>query len=190
VSGGRTPLRMLERLAAQDLPWASLDLFQVDERVAPAGHVDRNATTVERAFEARITVHPERFHFMPVEDADLKAGARRYAATLRSVLGPAACLDAVHLGLGADGHTASLFPGSPLLEGIDADVAVTPAHAGRVRMTLTLAALNRARRIVWLVTGRDKRGVLERLVARDPELVASRIRRDGAVVVADVAARG
>jgi len=187
-SGGRTPLRMFFKLAELDLPWERLDVFQVDERVAPVGHAERNRTPVETAFAQQIDAHRERFHWMPVEDADLTAGARRYARELAVAVGAAGALDVVHLGIGADGHTASLFPGSPLLGETAVDVALAPPHAGRQRMTLTFPALNRARCVVWLVTGGDKKNALARLMAADPDLVATRVRRGAAHVVADEAA--
>jgi len=191
VSGGRTPQRMLEALAASGVPWDLLDLFQVDERVAPVGHADRNATQTAAALAGPLLRHAARFHWMPVEAADLEAAAARYGATLRAAAGSPPILDTVHLGLGADGHTASLFPGSPLLgdaasgSASSADVAVTPPQLGRARMTLTLGVLNRARRILWVVTGRDKRDALAGLMAGDPAIVGSRVRRSGALVLAD-----
>ena len=121
---------------------------------------------------------------MPVEDDDLDAAAARYAAQLRAAAGAPPVLGTVHLGLGVDGHTASIFPGSPLFDSTQ-DVAVTPAHLGRLRMTLTLATLNRARRIVWVVTGRDKVQALGGLVSGDRSIVGSRVRRAGAIVIAD-----
>ncbi|HET8696504.1 MAG TPA: 6-phosphogluconolactonase [Gammaproteobacteria bacterium] len=185
VSGGRTPERMLELLARTELPWDRVDVFQVDERVAPAGDPDRNALQLRRAFAAQ----PERLHFMPVEGADLAAGAIDYARTLAAAAGHPPTLDVVHLGLGADGHVASLFPGSALLEETRAAVAVTPeAHAGRRRMTLTLPVLGRARLVLLLVTGADKRSALARLTANDSGLVASRVRPAHAVIVADLEA--
>ncbi len=182
VSGGRTPIEMLQRLAASALPWDRLDLFQVDERIAPAGHPDRNATELG----AVLARHAAHVRLMPVEAEDIVAGARGYAALLGRLAGEPPTLDAVHLGIGADGHTASLFPGEPLER--HALVALTGPHLGRARMTLTLPVLNRARRILWVVTGADKRAVLARLLAGDPELVASQVRRSDAWIVADAAA--
>jgi 6-phosphogluconolactonase len=125
---------------------------------------------------------------MPVTASDLEAAAEEYAATLRAVTGSEPTLDVVHLGLGADGHTASLFPGSAAAAETRAATAVTEVRLGRRRMTLTLPVLNRARLILWIVTGKDKRDALARLVAGDAALVASRVRRDGAVIVADLEA--
>jgi 6-phosphogluconolactonase len=185
LSGGRTPRRMLERLAALELPWDRLAVFQVDERIAPLGHVDRNRTQASAALAGLLMRHAASFRWMPVEDADLDAAAHRYAEALRTAASSPAVLDTVHLGLGPDGHTASLFPGSPLVEESLRDVAVTEPHLGRRRMTLTLPVLNRARRILWIVTGADKRAALAGLVAGDASVVGSRVRRVGALVLAD-----
>jgi 6-phosphogluconolactonase len=185
LSGGRTPRRVLERLATIELPWDRVAVFQVDERIAPLGHTDRNRTHAAAALAAPLRRHAASFHWMPVEEPDLDAAARRYADALRSAAGTPVVLGTVHLGLGPDGHTASLFPGSPLVEERAREVAVTEPHLGRRRMTLTLPVLNRARRIVWIVTGADKRAALAGLVAGDAGIVAGRVRRDGALVLAD-----
>jgi 6-phosphogluconolactonase len=178
VSGGHTPRRMFERLATRGLPWSRLALFQVDERFAPRGDPERNATQIAAAFATELRAEPHSFHWMPVEDTDAGAAARRYAAALEAAAGTPPALDVVHLGLGADGHTASLFPGAPL--DYAELVAVTGPHLGHLRMTLTLAALNAARHIVWLVAGADKRATLAALLAGEPHVVASRVRRSGA----------
>ena len=190
LSGGKTPFPMLRHLAEQTLPWDRIDVIQVDERVAPDGDEDRNATHLRSAFAQVLPAHAERFHWMPVTDSDLDAGAQRYARLLRSVAGSPPAIDLIQLGLGEDGHTASLFPGDEVLDVADADVAVTAEHSGHRRMTLTLATLNRARSVLWVVTGGAKRDVLQRLLQGDPALVACRIQRDRARVLADAAARG
>jgi 6-phosphogluconolactonase len=188
LSGGRTPQSVFERLAALDLPWARVAVFQVDERIAPANHPDRNRMHAAAALRAQIEAHPTTFRWMPVEEPNLDAAARRYADVLRAAAGSPPALGTVHLGLGADGHTASLFPGSPLVAERKRDVVVTEPYQGRRRMTLTLPVLNRARRILWIVTGDDKRTALAGLVAGDDRVVGSRVRRDGALVLADAAA--
>ena len=160
VSGGRTPWTMLRALADQDVPWAEVHVVQVDERVAPAGHPDRNFTHLQESLLAHCPLHPEQVHAMPVESDALDAACDRYAATLRRIAGAPAVLDLVHLGLGPDGHTASLVPGDPVLDVTGADVAVTGPYQGRRRMTLTYPILDRTRRIVWLVTGREKAEML------------------------------
>lgn len=187
VSGGHTPWQMLGILATLGVPWTGVHLFQVDERVAPAGHPDRNATHLTDSLRAAPLDGPH-VHLMPVEMADLEAGSRQYAAALASLAGAPPVLDLVHLGLGPDGHTASLVPGDPVLDVADRDVAVTGVYQGRQRMTLTLPAINRARRILWLVTGADKAEMLVRLAAGDRSIPAGRVGRDRALIFADRAA--
>jgi 6-phosphogluconolactonase len=184
-SGGHTPWKMLRALADEKMPWPGVHLIQVDERVAPAGDPDRNLTHLRESLLAHCPLRPEQVHAMPVESADLEVASSRYAQTLRDVAGAPAVLDLVHLGLGPDGHTASLVPGDPVLDVTDADVALTGVYQGRRRMTLTYPVLNRSRRIVWLVTGRDKADMLARLYKGDDSIPAGRVRRDRALVLAD-----
>jgi 6-phosphogluconolactonase len=184
VSGGSTPQRFFEELTHRPLPWRSIHVFQVDERVAPAGHPDRNLTGLTVHLLDRVPIRAANVHPMPVEAADLDAAAAEYAAELREVCGPEGVLDLVHLGLGDDGHTASWPPGDPVLEITDVDVAVVGPYRGDRRMTLTPPAVNRAGRILWLVDGAGKAPALARLLDGDPTIPASRVRREGAVVVA------
>ena len=188
VSGGHTPWLMLRALTGEDVPWHGVLVVQVDERVAPAGHPDRNLTHLNENLHA--VLRPEQILGMPVESSDLETAAIGYAATLREIAGSPAVLDLVHLGLGPDGHTASLIPGDPVLEETGADVALTHLYEGRHRMTMTYPILNRARRILWLITGSEKVKMLARLRAGDSSIPAGRIRRDQAIVVADQAAVG
>jgi 6-phosphogluconolactonase len=190
VSGGRTPWLMLEALAAEQVPWSSVHLFQVDERIAPAGHADRNLTHIQESLGERAPLDPSHLHAMPVEDADLDAAAGRYAAELRTVTGAPPVLDLVHLGLGTDGHTASLVPGDPALEVVDADVALTGPYQGRRRMTLTLPALDRARRVLWVVTGEEKAAIVSRLRIGDGSIPSGRVRAERALLLLDAAAAG
>jgi 6-phosphogluconolactonase len=185
VSGGRTPWIMLRALADQPVPWADVHIVQVDERVAPEGHADRNLARLRECLLAHCPLPPEQVHAMPVEATDLEWASTDYAATLQQIAGAPAVLDLAHLGLGPDGHTASLVPGDPVLDVADADVAVTGVYQGRRRMTLTYPVLNRARRIVWLVTGREKAEMLARLCESDRSIPAGRVRQQGAVVLAD-----
>lgn len=173
-------MRMLRALAREDVPWARVHLLQVDERVAPDGDPDRNLTALRESFTA-----PARLHPMPVEFDDLDAAAARYDDTLTSVAGSPPVLDLVHLGLGGDGHTASLVPGDPVLDVGDRDVAVTGPYQGRRRMTLTYPALDRARQVLWLVTGGDKAAMLARLCDGDRTIPAGRVGASQAVVFAD-----
>jgi 6-phosphogluconolactonase len=190
VSGGHTPWVMLRALAGEEVPWQSVHLAQVDERVAPAGDPDRNLTHLHESLLARAPLPPKQVLAMPVESSDLETAAKQYAATLAKIAGSPPVLDLVHLGLGPDGHTASLVPGDAVLQVKDADVAVTGIYQGRRRMTLTYPILNRARRVLWLVTGSEKAGMLVRLREGDPSIPAGRVNQERALVLADRAAAG
>jgi 6-phosphogluconolactonase len=163
------------------VPWARTAIYQVDERVAPPDDPDRNLVRLRASLppEAEAEVHP-----MPVEDEDLDAAADRYARLLPERL------DLVHLGLGPDGHTASLVPDDPVLDATDRDVAVTGVYLGRRRMALTYPPLDRARQLLWLITGADKADALRRLRAGDRSNPAGRVASDHAVILADAAAAG
>jgi 6-phosphogluconolactonase len=188
VSGGRTPWIMLRALADEALPWEHMHVVQVDERVAPIGDADRNLTHLQKSLLDFSPIHPEQIHAMAVESHDLDAAALQYASTLRGIAGSPPTLDLVHLGLGPDGHTASLVPGDPVLDVTDSDVALTSIYQGRQRMTLTYPIINRARRILWLVTGSEKVGMLARLCKGDESIPAGGIRGDRALLFADRAA--
>jgi 6-phosphogluconolactonase len=190
VSGGHTPWVMLRNLTREEVPWHKVHLAQVDERVAPPGHPDRNLTHLQESLLEHAPLPPGQVYAMPVESADLELAAKQYAATLAKIAGSPPVLDLVHLGLGPDGHTASLVPGDAVLEVNDADVAVTGIYQGRRRMTLTYPILNRARRILWLVTGSEKAGMLARLREGDPSIPAGRVNQERALVLADRAAAG
>jgi 6-phosphogluconolactonase len=191
ISGGRTPWVMLRALSSLDVPWEGVHVLQVDERIAPDGHTDRNLTHMRESLLAVDRHHSKQIHAMPVDSADLDdltGAAVRYAQTLVEFAGSPPVLDLVHLGLGPDGHTASLVPGDPVLDVTDADVALTGLYQGRRRMTLTYPALNRARRVLWLITGEDKAAMLARLRRGDSAIPAGRVRQDHAMVLADRAA--
>lgn len=185
VSGGHTPWQMLRALAGEDLPWDAVHMVQVDERVAPTGDPDRNLTHLRESLLEHAPLRPEQIHAMPVESTNLQAACEEYALTLRAIAGSPPVLDLVHLGLGPDGHTASLVPGDAVLEIKDADVALTGPYQGRRRMTLTYPILNRSRRVLWLVTGSDKAGMLPRLRVGDAQIPAGRVRADHALLLAD-----
>jgi 6-phosphogluconolactonase len=189
VSGGHTPWIMLRQLAAAPIPWRAVHIVQVDERVAPAGHPDRNLTHLRESL-ADSPLPPDQLYAMPVESPDLEAAAASYAATLRTIAGEPPVIDLVHLGLGPDGHTASLVPGDPVLDIAGADVALSGPYQGRRRMTLTYPILNRARRILWVVTGGEKAGMVNRLLEGDHGIPAGRVSGDQALLLADVAAAG
>ena len=187
VSGGKTPWQMLRALASEDVPWNSLHVVQVDERIASGGGPDRNLTHLRESLE-HAPLTPERIYAMPVEEADLEAGTQKYARKLQEIAGSPPILDLAHLGLGPDGHTASLVPNDPVLDVVDRDVALTGIYMNRRRMTLTYPMLNRSRRILWLVTGAEKLGMLPRLRAADPSIPAGRVRQEHALVLTDRAA--
>ena len=189
VSGGKTPWMMLRALAKENLPWKNIHIVQVDERVAPEGHPDRNLTHLrESLLSDHSPIPPEQIHAMPVDSPNLEEAARQYDSVLREIAGTPPTLDLIHLGLGPDGHTASLVPGDPVLDITDRDVALTGVYQGRRRMTLTYPVIDRARRILWLATGNEKVGMLRRLQKADRSIPAGRVCQDRAVIFADRAA--
>lgn len=188
-SGGRSPGLMLQALAVEALPWERIDVFQVDERIAPAGSDTRNLTGLLANFARRVQLSDANLFAMPVEEDDAAHAASRYEAALRERLGTPPVIDLVHLGLGADGHIASLVPGDPVLDVTDRDVAVSGLYQGTRRLTLTYPVLNRARHIVYLVTGADKKDAVARLEAGDTSIPAGRIRQANALLLLDEDAR-
>ena len=185
VSGGKTPWQMLRALAQESVSWKDFHIVQVDERIAPAGDPDRNLTHLRESLLEHAAVPPENVHAMPVEERDLDSAAAGYARTLQEIAGSPPVLDLAHLGLGPDGHTASLVPNDPVLNVTDRDVALTGLYQDRRRMTLTYPMLNRSRSILWLATGAEKAGMLRRLRDGDESIPAGRIRRENALVLAD-----
>lgn len=190
VSGGRTPWQMLRALADEEIPWKSVHVFQVDERIAPAGDPDRNLTHLRESLLSHAPLPPEQIYAMPVEGNDLESAAHNYCRTLEQIAGLPPVLDLAHLGLGPDGHTASLVPNDPVLNILDRDVALTGVYQKRRRMTLTYPLLNRSRNILWLVTGAEKVEMILRLRDGDPSIPAGRIRSDNALILADQPAAG
>src|SRR5438477_1382017 len=185
VSGGRVPWQMFRILASETMPWKDVHVTQVDERVAPAGDQDRNLTHLRESLLSQVPLPSGQFHGMPMEENDLEAAAASYASLLQQIAGSPPVLDLVHLGLGPDGHTASLVPGDPVLDVVDTDVSLTGVYQGRRRMTLTYPILNRARQVLWLVTGHDKAEMVGRLLAGDTSIPAGRVRNEQALVLAD-----
>jgi 6-phosphogluconolactonase len=181
VSGGRTPWAMFAHLAEKDMPWSQTAIYQVDERVAPADDPDRNLAHLLGSLPANSGAE---IHAMPVEEDDLEEAAAEYARSLPE------SFDLIHLGLGPDGHTASLVPGDPVLEVMDRGVALTGIYQGRNRMTLTYPTLNAAKQLLWLVTGDDKVNALQRLRAGDTSIPGGRVTAASALIIADAAATG
>lgn len=184
MSGGRSPWAMLAILGELErMPWDATELFQVDERIASPGSEDRNLTHMVLGLSMD---HQSAMRPMPVTQRDLEAAARSYESSL-----PEDRLDLIHLGLGPDGHTASLVPGDPVLDVTDRSVALTEEeYQGHRRMTLTYPAIDAARQILWLVTGESKREPLAKLLAGDDSIPAGRVRNESMVIVADEAAAG
>jgi 6-phosphogluconolactonase len=188
VSGGHTPWLMLRLLAEEEILWRDMWIAQVDERAAPQGHQDRNLTHLYETLLESAPIDPNHILAMPVDDADLEAAANRYGQRLTEIAGSPPILDLAHLGLGPDGHTASLVPEDPVLDITDKDVAITGVYQGRCRMTLTYPILNHSRRILWLVTGKEKAAMLPRLLRGDPSIPAGRVTGANALALVDAAA--
>ena len=186
LSGGRTPWKMLERLVGLELPWDRIHVFQVDERVAPYGDADRNATKLTAILRASNLPYAN-LHLMPVTDEDRGRGCDAYSQVMARHTRDGR-LDLVHLGLGEDGHTASLVPGDRVVDVADRDVAMAGPYQGRLRMTLTRAAIDKAAERMWVVTGASKAEMLARLQAGDATIPAGRITRRNSIVFADDAA--
>jgi len=185
VSGGKTPWKMLRMLTDEDIPWKAIHIFQVDERLAPEGHPDRNLTHLLESMNKVKGILAGRIHAMPVEEQDIDAAAAGYSVTISEIAGRPSIIDLVHLGLGPDGHTASLIPGDPVLEVTDKDVAPVGIYQGRRRLTLTYPLINRARKILWLVTGSEKGEMLQCLLQEDQSIPAGHISGENALVLAD-----
>lgn len=176
LSGGRGPRPLFEALAREKIDWQRVQLFQVDERAAPPDSPDRNFHAIHALLVEHAGIPAEQVHPMPVERENLEAAAADYAATLERVLGPGRVLDLVHLGLGADGHTASLLPGDPAADS-GAPVIVSMEYQGFRRLSLSYPLLSAARRRSWFVTGAAKSAVLPRVIDGDRAVPAGRIER-------------
>lgn len=195
VSGGSTPARMFAALADLPVPWGGVHLLQVDERLAPDGDPARNLTALQRDLVERLPGRLAGFHPFPVAallepTADVAGIVAEVEAVLARLSGGPPVIDVVHLGLGSDGHTASLVPGDHVLEVRDHDVAITSHYQGHRRITLTFPALERARHRIWLVAGADKAEALHQLLRSDRTIPAARLPQVDATLLADDAAYG
>jgi 6-phosphogluconolactonase len=191
VSGGKTPWAMLKDLASEEVPWSQVHVFQIDERIAPEGDPDRNLTHLHESLLGNAPIPKENIHAMLVNAEDLAEGAKEYEQTLQEFCGNPPVLDMAHLGLGPDGHTASLIPGDPVLSVVDRDVALTDPvnlYQNRRRMTLTYPMINRSRKILWLATGAAKVPMIVRLKAADHTIPGGRIPQNQALLLTDTAA--
>jgi 6-phosphogluconolactonase len=191
VSGGKTPWAMLKDLASEEVPWSQVHVFQIDERIAPEGDPDRNLTHLHESLLGNAPIPKENIHAMPVNAADPAESAKEYEQTLQEFCGNPPVLDMAHLGLGPDGHTASLVPGDPVLSVVDHDVALTDPvnlYQNRRRMTLTYPMINRSRKILWLATGAAKIPMIVRLKVADPTIPGGRIAQEQALLLTDTSA--
>jgi 6-phosphogluconolactonase len=176
LSGGRSPKRMLARLAKMDLPWAQMHIFQVDERVAPDGHADRNWAMIQETLLTHVPVPVDQQHPMPVLATPLEKASQTYMRMVEELAGAPPVLDVIQLGLGDDGHTASLVPGDSSEMRRDVTVAATAEYKGRRRMTLTLPVLDAARQVLFVVEGDGKEGAIQKLQSGDESIPAGRVR--------------
>ena len=190
VSAGHTPCVMLRLLGREEVPWGGVHVLQVDEQIAPAGDPDRKLTQLWETLMENTPLDPAQVYAMPVESPDLRAAVAEYARTLEKIAGSPPVLDLVHLVLGPDGHTASLLPGDPFLQVVNEDVAITGVYQAGMRMTLTYPVINRARQILWVVTGSEKIKSLGQLLDADLSIPAGGIRGEHVLVLADRAAAG
>ena len=189
LSGGSTPWKMIEALSKETVPWQATHILQVDERVAPEGHEDRNLTHLLSNLAQHAKIPAGNIHPMPVNEASLATACTDYAQTIATLTGDTMAVDLVHLGLGGDGHTASLVPDDEVLTLTDVAVATTAPYQGTTRMTLTYPTINAAHNIMWLVTGAGKSAMVERLLAGDEQIPAGRVNTKNARLFVDNAAR-
>jgi 6-phosphogluconolactonase len=190
LSGGQTPWPMLEDLITRDVPWHAVQIVQVDERVVSMDDPRRNLAHIAELLCQRGRLEERQLHGIPVERPDVDLAAHEYLKTLESLGGSPPVLDVVQLGLGSDGHTASLFPGDAALRITDRDAVATGMQAGTRRVTLTFPCLNRARARLWLITGAEKAARVHELISGQGNLPAMRVSRESAIVFADASAAG
>ena len=185
TSGGHTPWAMFRALADEDVPWDRIQVFQVDERIVPAGDPNRHLAQMKENLLSHTPLQSKQIHAMPIDQDNLNTAVQQYVKSLEKYTGKPSVLDLIHLGLGTDGHTAGLMPGDPVTKVTDCDAGLTGVHHGRQRMTLTYPIINRARQILWVVTGTAKSIMLARLRSGDTTIPAGRINSDMALVIAD-----
>lgn len=183
LSGGSTPAPVFERLSRADLDWRRVTIVQVDERIAMAGTPERNLTDQQRYFGTL----PVEWLPLPVDDPEPGA-LDRFARDFDRATGGTGRIDVAHLGLGGDGHTASLIPGDPVLDVTDRPVAVTEEYQDTRRMTLTRPVLDAVGVAIWLITGAEKADRVKQLLAGDRSIPAGQLRMERSVLVVDVPA--
>ncbi len=179
LAGGSTPRALYEHLANCDLPWPEMEIFFTDERCVPRGDQDSNFRMADEALLSKVPVN---VHRMPGERCD----AGDYETEMRDVFGAKPAFDLVLLGLGADGHTASLFPADTALEE-DQRWVVAVRRPDHDRLTLTLRVLSAARLALFIVTGPIKHEALRQLLAGE-DIPAARVQASEVLIIADKAA--
>jgi 6-phosphogluconolactonase len=201
LSGGSTPKTLYQLLASDAFsgrfPWQRVFWYFGDERFVPYDHPDSNYRMVREAMLAKAPVPPQNVYPVPFDGGPDDA-ARRYERTLQeayggTILDPARPLfDVTLLGLGADGHTASLLPGEPVLEERQRWVAAVSHGRPEIRITMTFPVIDSSRRVAFLVTGREKAAIVRAIRTGVSEAPASRVRPIGELVwfVDQAAARG
>jgi len=190
VSGGHTSWLMLHALAREKLPWECVHIVQTDELMTGENDPDRSLPHLRRSLVGNCRLPADQIYPMPVETQDAETAISQYTQTLVKLAGTPPVLDLIQLILGSDGHAAALLPEDPVLDVADAEVAMTVPSAEGRRMTLTFPVLNRARRVLWIVTGTEKADMFARLRNADISIPAGRVRYDRAFVLADCAAAG
>jgi len=188
LSGGSTPRRLYELLAAAPfrdrLPWPRIHLFWGDERFVPPDHPDSNFRMADDAMIKHVPIPPANVHAIPTDGTPADA-ARRYEQTLQAFYGSAALapgrslFDVTLLGLGPEGHTASLFPGTAALDERSTWVTSVIGAKPEARITLTYPALESSRAVAFLVAGAEKHDILGRVREGETALPAGRLRPQG-----------
>ncbi|MBT4890162.1 MAG: 6-phosphogluconolactonase [Rhodospirillales bacterium] len=184
-SGGSTPIPLFQRLSTLTLPWDKVHIFQVDERVAPDGDENRNYNNLKTHLLDHISIPPAQVYAMQVATLSSWKAAETYETLVRKHTGTPPCFDLIHLGLGEDGHTASLIPKDPVLKNSDSYVATSQVYNRYERLTFTYDTINATKCILWQVTGKKKAKMLKRLISGDTKIPAGRIVRDQAIIVTD-----
>lgn len=172
LSGGSTPKPLYEALAAQDLPWDKVQVFWGDERYVPPNHPDSNEGMTRKAWLDKVPIPAANIHAVPTDEADPATAAQRYEQALQQVFqiqaGEIPAVDVILLGMGDDGHTASLFPHTEALQVVDRLITVGNKD-GQPRITFTAPLINRARCVIFMVAGSSKQAALAQIFAPEAD---------------------
>lgn len=187
LSGGPTPRRLYQLLAAEpyrsQLPWGQIHFFWGDERYVPANHAESNYRMAKEALLDHISIPVDNIHPMPTDAPETEQAARVHSAELQIFFDGDICFDLALMGIGDDGHTASLFADDPALTVRDKPVAVArPTSQPTDRLTLTYPIFNRTRRVLFLVSGQEKALVVARVLAGDAAYPCTGIQPTGELI--------